>query len=83
LFNGNIDIDGDGNNDLTSNGNSDSYVFKFSEATNAAPRDLNLDNSINENISCPHFLDHRPRYRGYLYPKGSGYTNKARLRGLD
>ncbi|MBC6455585.1 MAG: cadherin repeat domain-containing protein [Hormoscilla sp. SP5CHS1] len=28
-FQGNIDIDGDGNNDLTSNGSSDSYVAKF------------------------------------------------------
>ncbi|MBO1351541.1 MAG: SBBP repeat-containing protein, partial [Hormoscilla sp. GUM202] len=28
-FNGNIDIDGDGNNDLTSNGGNDSYVAKF------------------------------------------------------
>ena len=28
-FNGSIDIDGDGNNDLTSNGGTDSYVAKF------------------------------------------------------
>ncbi|MBC6477213.1 MAG: hypothetical protein GDA56_04900 [Hormoscilla sp. GM7CHS1pb] len=52
LFNGSIDIDGDGNNDLTSNGNSDSYVFKFSEATNAAPTDIDLsNNSIDENVA--------------------------------
>ncbi|MBC6424838.1 MAG: cadherin repeat domain-containing protein, partial [Hormoscilla sp. SP12CHS1] len=45
LFNGSIDIDGDGNNDLTSNDNSDSYVFKFSD-----PTDLNLD--IDENVAA-------------------------------
>ncbi|MBO1346178.1 MAG: hypothetical protein EBE86_001675 [Hormoscilla sp. GUM202] len=51
-FSGSIDIDGDGNNDLTSNGNHDIYVIKFSEATNAAPTDINLsNNSIDENVA--------------------------------
>ncbi|MBO1352291.1 MAG: hypothetical protein EBE86_035265, partial [Hormoscilla sp. GUM202] len=44
LFNGSIDIDGDGNNDLTSNGLSDSYVFKFSDPTNL--------NNIDENVAA-------------------------------
>ena len=51
-FNGNIDIDGDGNNDFTSNGSSDGFVVKFSEETNSPPTDLDLDNkTIDENVA--------------------------------
>ena len=46
-----IDIDSDGNNDLTSNGGQDSYVVKFSE--NASPTDITLDNTtIDENVAA-------------------------------
>ncbi|MBO1350995.1 MAG: hypothetical protein EBE86_028170 [Hormoscilla sp. GUM202] len=52
-FRGSIDIDGDGNYDLTSATKSDDlYVIKVSEATNAAPTDINLsNNSIDENVA--------------------------------
>jgi len=50
-FWGSIDIDGDGNNDLTNRTSWDSYVIKFSG--NFAPTDLNLsNNSINENVTA-------------------------------
>ena len=41
-FSGSIDMDGDGNNDFTSNGKLDSYVIKFS--ANAVPMDINREN---------------------------------------
>ena len=50
-FDGNIDIDGDGNNDFTSNGSYDGFVVKFSDDTNSPPTDLDLDNkTIDENV---------------------------------
>ncbi|NEQ71852.1 MAG: DUF4347 domain-containing protein [Okeania sp. SIO2C9] len=49
-FEGTIDIDSDGTDDLTSNGDRDSYVVKFSE--NASPTDITLDNNtIDENVA--------------------------------
>ena len=51
-FYGNIDIDGDGNNDFTSNGDHDGFVVKFSDDTNSPPTDLDLDNkTIDENVA--------------------------------
>merc|ERR1712117_751925 len=51
-FHGNIDIDGDGNNDFTSNGSADGFVVKFSDDTNSPPTDLDLDNkTIDENVA--------------------------------
>ncbi|NET44277.1 DUF4347 domain-containing protein [Okeania sp. SIO2B3] len=50
-FEGSIDIDSDGNNDLTSNGSVDSYVVKFTD--NASPTDISLDNNtIDENVAA-------------------------------
>merc|ERR1712027_211961 len=44
-------IDGDGNNDFTSNGGDDGFVVKFSDDTNSPPTDLDLDNkTIDENV---------------------------------
>ena len=51
-FSGNIDIDGDGNNDFTSNGSADGFVVKFSDDTYSPPTDLDLDNTtIDENVA--------------------------------
>ncbi len=59
-FEYNIDIDSDGNNDLTNNGSSDSYIVKFSPvspqdttsptATNFTPADNTTDIAIGANL---------------------------------
>ncbi|MBC6454190.1 MAG: hypothetical protein GDA43_14145, partial [Hormoscilla sp. SP5CHS1] len=46
-FNGSIDIDGDGNNDLTSNGGTDSYLFKF-DPDGGLVKALNIGGSGND-----------------------------------
>ncbi|MDE5115918.1 MAG: DUF4347 domain-containing protein, partial [Trichodesmium sp. St2_bin2_1] len=51
-FKDKIDIDGDGNIDLDSNGGRDGYVVKFSDDTNSPPTDLDLNNkTIDENVA--------------------------------
>jgi len=50
-FWGNIDIDGDGSNDLTHNGAWDSYIVKFSE--NSSPTEITLTNdTVDENVAA-------------------------------
>ena len=52
-FNGNIDIDGDGDNDFTSNGDRNGLVVKFSDDTNSPPTDIALsNNTIDENVAA-------------------------------
>ncbi|MDE5089696.1 MAG: DUF4347 domain-containing protein, partial [Trichodesmium sp. St16_bin2-tuft] len=51
FYNSNIDIDGDGKSDLTTQGKNDGFVVKFSDDTNSPPTDLDLDNkTIDENV---------------------------------
>ncbi|MBO1348287.1 MAG: hypothetical protein EBE86_013255 [Hormoscilla sp. GUM202] len=50
-FENSIDIDGDGSNDLTSNGYEDIYVIQVEKATNAAPTDTTAPDTAEEDIT--------------------------------